>query len=131
MSTTDRCPTESNLSDYFANIITEKGEKTDIAIDHDYYEWTYKEPIYKEVLAICILHSNPIYIKETKDILIPHTLVEVTDFLSNRTITVNTEYLLHAENILVVEYGFKDKRNNEHIVYKKIHYSKKGKLKLV
>ena len=132
MADTDRNPTESNLKEYFAHILTDKGEATEIRIDHDYFEWACKKPTYKEIFFINVKGLDTLYVKETKDVLIPHTLIEVTDFLSGRKIIINTEYLLNAGNVLVVKYKYKDKRTNKiTTVHKKVHYSKKGKLKLV
>jgi hypothetical protein len=130
----------SNLENYWT--------QTTIRKDFSPAEWTCKKPTYHELTEVTLSFGGgmggsrrTLYIQETRDMLTPHSLVEVMNFLTGEVETINTDFMVYAKDVVIAEITYKT--SNKHIIetyncdrlghgtiYKKIRHELMGRLVL-
>ena len=84
-------------------------------------QWTCKKPTYHELTEVTLSFGGgmggsrrTIYIQETRDMLTPHSLVEVINFFTGEVETINTDFIVYAKDVNIAEVTYKTQ--NPHII---------------
>lgn len=82
-------------------------------------QWTCKKPTYHELTEVTLSFGGgmggsrrTIYIQETRDMLTPHSLVEVINFFTGEVETINTDFMVYAKDVNIAEVTYKTQNPN-------------------
>lgn len=92
---------------------------TEMRMDFSPAQWTCKKPTYHDLTEVHLSYGGgmggshrTMYINETRDMLTPHSLVEVTNFFTDEVETINTDFMVYAKDVVIAEVTYKTTNPN-------------------